>query len=199
MQETKTRAPADEEPPAPRPSWIRIVAIAVALAMLGGVLYATWQTVASSGSDPEANGNPGVGVSEPDFSLTDEEAIERFKELNERRVRAYESTDVTLVNRFAGPGPFRDQVLDELRQLKKDRVTAKPIFETEYLDVTSNSSTRITLEQAVIFDLRFFDESGNDVTTEGKPERLVVEWTLAYFDEGWLLTESIASEAGPAD
>jgi hypothetical protein len=196
MQETKPRTPADDSP-APRPPWIRAVAIVAAVALLGGALYATWQ--AASGTDDPEPDPIGLDESEPDFSLTDEQAIARFEELNERRVQAYETTDLSLVDRFAGPGPFKDQVVDELRRLRRDKVTAKPLFDTEYLTVTSNTPTRIALEQAVVFDLRFFDESGKDVTTKGNPERFVIDWTMAYFDQGWLLTESVATEGEPVD
>lgn len=160
MQETKTRTPAEDLPP-PRPPWIRAVAILGVGALLIGTLYGVWQAVASN-EDP----NPiGPGASEPDFSLTDEQAIARFEELNERRVQAYETTDLAMVNRFAAPGPFKDEVVEELMRLRRDGVTARPLFDTEHLTVTSNTPTQITFEQAVIFDLRFFDETGKDVTT----------------------------------
>jgi len=196
MQETRIRTPAEDPPPS-RPAWIRAVAIIAAVAMLGGVLYASWQAVA--GSDDPRDGGATNGTSEPDFSLTDEQAIARFEELNERRVQAYETTDLAMVSRFAGPGPFKDQVVDELRRLRRDKVTAKPLFDTESLTVTSNTPSRIQFEQSVLFDLRFFDESGEDVTSEGDPERLVIDWTMQHFDEGWLLTESVAIKAGSLD
>ncbi|MGH2750651.1 MAG: hypothetical protein ACRDK3_07235 [Actinomycetota bacterium] len=197
MQETKTRAPADEEPPTPRPSWIRIVAIAVALAMLGGVLYATWQTVASSGTDPEANESPGAGVAEPDFSLTDEEAIERFKDLEASQIASYEKVDITSVSDFAGPGSFKDKVVKELRQLKRDDVYAILAMKDQVLEVTANTPEEISIEETVTLNIKFRDSSGGDVTSKGKPQRLVVDWTLEPFERGWLLTESTAIDTLP--
>jgi len=44
-----------------------------AVAMLGGVLYASWQAVASS--DDPGDGGATNGTADPDFSLTDEQAI----------------------------------------------------------------------------------------------------------------------------
>jgi len=195
MQETKIRTPAEDMPPS-RPGWIRAVAILGVGALLIATLYGAWQAVAGSDDpqDPAVPANP-----DPDFSLTDEQAIERFEELNERRIQAYERTDLSLVSRFAGPGPFKNQVIDELRRLRQDKVTAKPSFNTEYLTVTSNTPTEISFEQAVLFDLRFYDESGKDVTTKGKPERLVIDWTMRPSDQGWLLSESVATKAEPVD
>jgi hypothetical protein len=195
MQETKIRTPAEDLPPS-RPGWIRAVAIFGVGALLLATLYGAWQAVASS-DDPQDSAVP--GNPDPDFSLTDEQAVARFEELNERRIHAYETADLALVSRFAGPGPFKNQVIDEIRRLRQDKVTAKPSFETEYLTVTSNTPTEISFEQAVVFDLRFFDESGKDVTTQGKPERLVIDWTMRPSDQGWLLMESVATEAEPLD
>ncbi len=151
MQETKTRTPAEEMPSSRRP-WIRAVAIVAAAALLGGVLYGTWQAVASN-DDPEPD-PIGLDESEPDFSLTDEEAIERFHELDEIRVRAYATADVGLVSHFAAPSQFKDQVVRELRQLKKDNVSAVLELKTEELEVQSNSSTAIALQQRVVTDIR---------------------------------------------
>jgi hypothetical protein len=78
MQETKTRSPA-EEVPSSRPPWVRAVAIAAAVALLGGVLYATVQAAAGN-DDPEPD-SIGLDESEPDFSLTDQEAIATFERL----------------------------------------------------------------------------------------------------------------------
>ena len=185
QQETTTRTPAEDLPPS-RPGWIRAVAIIGVGALLIGTLYGVWQAVAGS-NDPDPIG---PGASEPDFSLTDEQAIARFEELDELRVRAYKNADVGMVSNFAGPGQFKDQVLDELQELQREGVTASPIFKTEELTVTSNSADRIQLRQVVIFDARFFDKKGNDVTDESGRERLTVLWQLASTDQGWLISES---------
>src|SRR5919106_2319196 len=94
MQETKTRTPA-EEVPSSRPPWIRAVAIAAAVALLGGVLYATWQAAAGN-DDPEPD-PIGLGEPEPDFSLTDEQAIARLDELRTAALEATRNQDVSVV------------------------------------------------------------------------------------------------------
>ena len=187
MQETKPRTPADDSP-APRPPWIRAVAIVASVALLGGVLYATWQAAAGT-DDPEPD-PIGLDEPEPDFSLTDEEAIARFHELDEIRVRAYETADIALVSQFARQGAFKDLIVDELRTLKREGVTASPTFKTESLSVISNTTQRIELKQVVVFDIRFFDENGEDVTDESGRERLTVQWELSSTDRGWLMLKA---------
>jgi len=200
MQDTTTRAPLDEDPPQPRPPWVRMVAIAVAVALIGGILIAAIQGVTSSGADPDPNPGGAAGTNpEPDFSLTDEEAIERFQELDELRVQAYDTADINLVSHFAGSGPFKDKVVQELRQLKVENVTASPDLDPKKLEITSNGSEQVTLQETVVIDIRFFNEAGKDVTTRGKPERRVIDWTLEYFDSGWLITESTVVKAVPVN
>jgi hypothetical protein len=189
MQETKTRAPA-EESPTPRPSWVRVVALLAAVALLGGALFATWQAVA--GNDTNNPGGNTDGGTEPDFSLTDEQAIARFEELDELRVEAYRNADIGLVSDFAGPGPFKDSVVNEIRGLKRDDIFARLLLTTEEIDVTTNQSDRVVLRQIVIFDVQFIDEKGNDVTRGGGEERFTVNWTLEPFSDKWLISESDA-------
>ena len=200
MQDTTTRAPLDENRPQPRPPWVRMVAIAVAVALIGGILIAAIQGVTNSGADPDPNPGGAAGTNpEPDFSLTDEEAIKRFHELDELRVRAYETADITLVSQFAGSGPFKEQVVGELQRLRKDDVTASPLFKTEELKVTANAPDRVEMRQTVVFDVRFFDESGKDVTEESGRERLVVDWTLEFESDRWLWTEADITNAEPVE
>lgn len=187
MQETKTRTPAEDLPPS-RPGWIRAVAILGVVALLGGTLYGAWQAVAGnedpSPTDPRA--------SEPDFSLTDEQAIARFKELEALQISAYENVDLTAVSDFAGPGPFKDKVVQELRQLKKDDVFAVLSMRNQQLEVTRNTTNEISIEETVTLNIRFQASDGGDATTNGRPQRLVVAWTMESFDKGWLVTESTA-------
>src|SRR3990170_2729489 len=101
MQETKPRTPADDST-APRPPWIRAIAIVAAVALLGGVLYATWQAAAGN-DDPEPD-PIGLDESEPDFSLTDQEAIARFEELHTALVGAIQAQDRSMLPLVATSG-----------------------------------------------------------------------------------------------
>ena len=187
MQETKTRTPAEDMPPS-RPGWIRAVAIIGVGALLIGTLYGAWQAVASS-NDPDPIGQ---GSSEPDFSLTDEQAIARFKELESLQIAAYENVDLTAVSDFAGPGPFKDKVVQELRQLRRDDVFAVLSMKNQQLRVTQNTQSQIAIEETVTLNIEFHDVNGGDATTDGKPQRLVVDWRMESFENGWLITKSTA-------
>jgi hypothetical protein len=189
MQETKTRTPADESP-TPRPSWIRVVALLAAVALFGGVLFATWQVV--GGDNAGSNENSG-GETEPDFSLTDDQAIARFEELDQLRVQAYRSADIGLVSDFAGPGPFKEQVVDEIRRLRRDNVTASLELRNEELTILSNSSQRIEIEQSADLNIRFFDPDGDEVTTEGRSQHVVIDWSLEPTALGWLMATSVVT------
>jgi len=102
-----------------------------------------------------------------------------------------------MVSTFASPGPFKQQVVDELRTLRREGVTAKPILRTEDLSVVSNSFRQVELRQVVIFDARFYDEEGRNVTDESGRERLTVEWVLTSTARGWLISESNILDAEP--
>ncbi len=200
MQETKIRTSGDDDPPTERPQWVRLVAIALAIALVAGLLIAAIQGVTSSGADPDPNPNPGGAAgtkSEPDFSLTDEEAIERFQELEQRQIEAYRHADIKLVSDFAGPGPFKNQVVRELRKMRKDDVTAVLRSKGQELLLVRNESTEITIQETATIDIQFLDQAGKNVTTKGEPQRLVIEWQLEPFDTGWLITESVAVESVP--
>ncbi|MBA3291251.1 MAG: hypothetical protein H0U17_07115 [Actinobacteria bacterium] len=198
MQETKIRTSGDDDPPTERPQWVRLVAIALAIALVAGLLIAAIQGVTSSGADPDPNPGGAAGTNpQPDFSLTDEEAIERFQELEHRQIEAYRQADITLVSDFAGPGPFKDQVVRELRKMRKDDVTAVLRSKGQELLLVRNESTEITIQETATIDIQFLDEAGRNVTTKGEPQRLVIEWQLEPFDTGWLITESVAVESVP--
>ena len=188
MQETKIRTPAEDMPPS-RPGWIRAVAILGVGALLIATLYSAWQAVAGS-DDPQ---DPTVPTNlDPDFSLTDEQAIARFKELEALQISAYENVDLSLVSDFAAPGPFKDKVVQELRQLRRDDVFAVLSMKNQELKVTQNTQSQIAIEETVTLNIEFHDSEGEDASTDGRPQRLVVDWRMESFENGWLITESTA-------
>lgn len=143
MQETKTRTPADDMPSS-RPPWIRAVAIVSAVALLGGALFATWQAVASN-EDPEPD-PIGLGESEPDFSLSDEQAIARFEELRSSGLKAVESRDVTLLPAvYTSDSPMGQRAREAIANLREDSIVDKTRFETIEIEVLSSTPTIIEL------------------------------------------------------
>lgn len=189
MQETKTRTPAHQSP-APRPPWVRAVAILAAVALLGGALYATWQAVASE-DDPESD-PIGLGESDPDFSLTDEEAIARLDELRSAALEATRNQDVTVVPLvFTETSPMRQRLREEIQKLKENDVQERSQFERLELTVTENTPTLITLLEVTNYFPCFRDASGKDVTVGPEAIRQEVQWSLALDDGRWLLQNSV--------
>jgi len=190
MQETRTRTPAEDLPPS-RPGWIRAVAILGVGALLIATLYGAWQAVFGN-EDP---GPVDPGASDPDFSLTDEQAIARFEELNELRIRAYKTADISLVSAFAGTGPFRAKVVAEIRRLKRDDITASLELGDEQLELLANSTDEIKIQQTADLNIRFFNSKGVDVTSKGRSQRVVIDWTLEPSTQGWLITTSTVTDS----
>ena len=189
MQETKTRTPA-EETPSSRPPWIRAVAIVAAVALLGGALYATWQAVASNDT-PEPD-PIGLGESEPDFSLTDEEAIARLDELRSAALEATRNQDVTVVPHiFTESSPMRQRLREEIQNLQENDVQERSDFERLELTVTENSPSLIHLLEVTDYFPCFRDASGEDVTVGPQAIRQEVQWSLALDDGRWLIDNSI--------
>jgi hypothetical protein len=127
------------------------------------------------------------------FSLTNAEAIAKFKELNRLRIRAYVQRDLTLVPLVAIPNsPAARTASREIRRLKADSVIPKPKFLTKRLTVAKNSASAVQIRQVLRYDLRFVDEHGNDVTGRDRPQRQVILWTLRLSESGdWLLSDGV--------
>jgi hypothetical protein len=190
MQEAKTRTPA-EEVPSSRPPWIRAVAIAAAVALLGGVLYATWQAAAGN-DDPEPD-PIGLDESEPDFSLSDENAVSRFEELVSMSYTAIRNRDQSLLSEvFTVDSPTKDRSAKVISSLKQDQVTDESSYRTLSLRVLESGPQEIRLLQRVQTRPCFKDESGEDVTTGRAEIEYDIEWTMQISDSRWLLHESQA-------
>jgi hypothetical protein len=188
MQETKPRTPADDSP-APRPPWIRAVAIAAAVALLGGVLFATWQGVA--GDDPEPD-PIGLDESEPDFSLTDEEAVARLDELRSAALEATRNQDISVIpSVFTDSSPMRKKLIEEIQKLKQNDVQERSQFERLDLTVTENTPSLISLLEVTDYFPCFRNASGKDVTVGPQAIRQEVQWSLALDDGQWLIENSV--------
>ena len=174
------------EPTPTRPSLSPLMAfllLAVVIAILGAIVFLT---------RPEAPAtpiNPNTAQQQPDFSLTNEEAITRFEELNATRVQMYESRDASLAPGFlAAESPLRKVAETEIQQMLKDQVLVNMNFDTIHIEVVENSEQEIVLRQTVIEAPVFRDEEGTDVT-RSPPQRRVVEWTLVLDASLWKLDD----------
>ncbi len=127
-----------------------------------------------------------------DHSLTDAEAIERFKELKSLRSEAYREADLSLVDLiYTTESPARRTVVSEIRRLQRNGVFSRTRFDTKQLDVLENSPSKIEIREIVVVFPKFVDEDGNDVTKRGRVERREVNWILHAEDANWLVYRSV--------
>jgi hypothetical protein len=144
----------------------------------------------------EDDAEPAARDRGPAFALTDEEAIERFKELDELRLRAYRERDLSLLSRVFVPGTaIEHRVANEIRDLIRSDVTDRSVFNTERLETISNRQSHVTVRQVVVEEIRFVDESGEDVTAAPVHERLWIDWYLERVDSEWLVSNAVIIKA----
>lgn len=136
----------------------------------------------------------------PNFALTNEQAITRFKELADVRFRAYSTHDLTLLESLYTSGSLvRSIAARELRQLNRDGVSDISRYDTRKLSVLSNESDEIRIEEIVVVTPRFVDANGEDVTSKGVVTREVVTWTLRLEDGAWLIHDALLTESNPVE
>ena len=174
------------EPTPTRPSLsppVAFLLLAAVIAILGAIVFLTRPET------PVTPTNPNAAQQQPDFSLTNEEAITRFEELNRMRLQMYESRDASLASEFLAAGsPLRKVAESEIQQMLNDDVLVEMNFKTIHLDVIENSEQEIVLRQTVVEAPVFTDEKGSDLT-RSPPQRRVVEWTLVLDASVWKLDD----------
>jgi hypothetical protein len=132
----------------------------------------------------------------PAFALSDEEAIERFKQLEALQVRAYRRRDLSLLSRIFVPGGESERVAaTEIRRLIRADVLDKSTFQTQNVGVIRNTPTKITVRQTVVERVRFVNEAGRNVTTNPVHERLVIDWYLVRVNSEWRVSREVVVAA----
>lgn len=159
------------------------------LLVLGVVTAIVLLTRPSPAPTPTATGDD--TTTEPNFSLTNEEAIARFEELNEQLLSAYANRDPSLISEFlTSESPLRRRARNEIERLIHDRVIPDPVFVTRSVKVISNESSQIVIRQSVVDSSRFLSEKGEDITDTPKDILRVVEWTLELERSVWKIASS---------
>ena len=190
MQETKTRTPA-EDTPSPRPGWIRMVAILGVVALLAGTLYGTWQAVA--GNDDPSPALP--EASEPDFSLTDDQAIQTFERLYGTSANAIRNQDPSLLLAvLTDGGPVFERAENQIAQLKKDGITDASTFEIIDSSVTANDKDEVNLHITFRLFTCFLDGDGTDVTKGPRTLEQDSDWTMVIENSRWQIHQGVLQE-----
>ena len=166
---------------------------ATAFAVVAAVLVAiglTWFFVKPEPAEPVPPSTP----TPADFSLTNEEAIARFNELDQLRIQAYETTDVSLISSFlTTDSPIRRNVESEIARLHRDDVSPEMQIEQKALKIITNGD-EVQLRQTVILDV-LFSQNGENVTRGGGAERQVILWTLRPESNTWLIYDATIQDA----
>jgi ABC-type transporter MlaC component len=185
-EDSSSRLLSESEPPRAglRPSLV-FAAISVALVAIAATFLLTRPDTSPPPSTTQTN-------TEPNFSLTNEEAITRFEELDNLRHQAFREVDVSLLSSIYLPGSKVLQIASkELGRLQRDGVQDLSAFTTLQVDVIANTSNYIRLRQAVEVRPKFVAADGTDITSSAKVVRRVVEWTLSEAQGQWLVADSL--------
>jgi hypothetical protein len=170
-----------------------------AFIVLAGVLVAISAVVLLTRPDPAPIPSPTTDAP-PDFSLTDAEAIDRFEELDRLRLQAFETTDASLISSiFAPDSPLRATVVREIRQLSRGDVSLRVSQSIKRISVLANDSDEIKLHQVMVWDVRFFDGTGEDITEGGGRELQEIDWIMRLVRDRWLIYDAVVVEARPLD
>ncbi len=169
--------------------------IKVFLALLGALAAITVVVLVTRPAATNTIPPSGATVS-PDHSLTNAEAISRFKELKELRDRAYRERDVSLVPLiYTSAGRGRESVTKEIRSLLLDEVIDRTSFKTVNVSVVTNQPNEITLLQHAVVHPKFVTEDGKDITKTDDVQRNRVKWTLRLEESSWLVFDTLVVES----
>lgn len=178
------------------PPVVVFLCLLLLLAGIGGVVIWTGQTDAEPiPPAPIPSASPDGTT---DMTLTDEEAIARFKELDAARVSLFEKRNLHGLSRiFTTDSPARRRLERSIRSLVRDQAFADVRSETLRRSVVENTYVEVVVEEVVLFDIRFKDAAGQDITQSGGVERQRVRWTLRREADEWLIHNALVMAARP--
>jgi hypothetical protein len=134
------------------------------------------------------------------FSLTNAEAITRFKQLDRLHSLAYERRDASLLAQvLTADSPMRDAAYRDIARLRRNRVLDKTKFHTRALQARLNTQREIVVRQVVIQRSLFLTEKGRDVSKLRAPILVTVDWTLHKEGSSWRIFNSSVLHARRLD
>lgn len=167
-----------------------------AFLILAGVLAAIAAAIYLTRPDtPSTTATP---TQTPDFSLTDEEAIGRFHQLDQLKIQMYRDRDFSLIPEiYTRDSKVRGLVEKDLQKLRSDGVLFRTRFGPGIIDMLRSNPDEIVLIQKVVVHPRYVSESGEDLTPSDADERQTVRVTLHLEDGQWKVFDSVVTEAEP--
>lgn len=141
---------------------------------------------------PEAAPTQPPPPREPDYSLTNEEAIAEFERLNAQLMAAYRERNIALAEAiFTSDSPMLPRVRKEIRTLLRTDTISLTRFRDVATSVTTNHPDSVVVKRIELLYPRFETETGQDARAAGEPQRQEVEWTLRLQAARWLLHEAV--------
>ena len=176
------------EPIPTRPSLsppVAFLILVVVIGILGAIFYLTRPNAPATPTNPNA-------AQEPDFSLTNEEAITRFEELEALRQQIYLSRDASLIPAaLTSDSPLSKAAFADIKRLIRDKVIDKTIFTTRSLEVITNEPTEVVIRQSFVQDPSFVAvESGQEVGSSSDRFVVLVDWTMRLEGTSWKFYDS---------
>lgn len=157
-----------------------------------------------SRSDETARPNPtqdrDMSQNENSYALTDQEALEKFDELEGLLIRAYKERDVTLTRLFTAPDAKETMqgIDNEIEGLLRSGAIDKTTFRRVSVEVLSNQPTEVQIQEVMIIKPRFVAEkTREDVTRTGRPERRTVIYTMRRYGVDWKFYDAVIIDAEP--
>jgi hypothetical protein len=164
------------------------ILLLVLVTVLGGAYLVTRSDEPSPVSTTATRG--------PGFQLTDEQALERFRELDALRVRAFTHRDLTLVHQYlSADSPILVVNLDEIRQLITDKIMFDPGIVSSSVEVVANSPEQVIVRQEIEQRPRFTNESGRDVSRSRESVSQIVLWILQFDGQTWKIYDADVSKS----
>jgi len=192
-----TAGTQSEAPLGRRRSWLPAAALAI-IAIAGVIAGAIIFTMddGAPGAPPTSSNN---GAGAP--TLTDQEAIDRYLELERLVIRAYRDVDLSLLPLIYAPdSPTRELVNRELNDLRDDSAKLVLRRQTEAIEVVSRSRDEIILRQEVVVSARLRPVGDVKVRARYHDQRRVLRVIIRYAEPGgWLIYRIIGIDSEPLD
>jgi hypothetical protein len=161
-----------------------IGAFIVLAAVLAGILLFTRRDHQTT-PPPTSHVQPGT------FSLTNSQAIAKFKQLDHLHLQAYQRRDDSLLAQvLTSDSPMQRSAYRDIARLRADGVLDKTTFRTRKLWTRSNTPKEIVLRQVVIQKPLFVTEAGKDVSRLHERVIATIDWTLRKDGIEWRIFDS---------
>lgn len=193
MQEAQESSSTPAERPLAEPrSKLGTVVVAL-IAVVGIVAGAIIFTMDTGAPDAPPTDNSGA----PAATLSDEEAINRYLELEQLIVQAYETRDLNLIPQIYTPdSPTAEVARQELIDLRRDSVKLIARFDTESIEVVSSSPEEVVIRQQVVARGRIRPVGDVKVqSTWSEDQRQRVRILLREHDSRWLIHQAVVEES----